>query len=235
MRASALRFLSLVLILTGILLVADAVVTLVWQEPLSSLLAKRSQDRLAGQLDKLERATLQPAEAQQLKALPDTRRRMAYAARQLQKNTPDGGAIGRIEMPTLHKSYVVVNGDDPDDLRKGPGAYPDTPLPGRGGTTAIAGHRTTYLAPFRDIDQLKRGDTITLKMPYGRFTYRVEGHQIVKPTDVGVVKPVGYERLVLTACHPLYSAAERIVVSARLIRTVPSQRIADVGPASTGR
>jgi sortase A len=120
-------------------------------------------------------------------------------------------------------------------LRTGPGAYPDTPLPGGGGTTAIAGHRTTYLAPFRDIDKLKRGDAIELEMPYGRFTYSVQGHEIVDPSDVGVVKPVGYERLVLTACHPLYSAAERIVVSARLTRVVPTQQIADTEPATNGR
>jgi sortase A len=230
-----LRFLSLVLILTGTLLMADAVVTLVWQEPLSALMAKRSQSQLSGQLHELERATLQPAEAQQLKALPDIRKRLAYAARRLQETTPNGDAIGRIQMPTIHKSYVMVNGDDEGDLRKGPGAYPDTPLPGRGGTTAVAGHRTTYLAPFRDINQLKRGDTVVLKMPYGTFTYAVQGQQIVQPTDVGVIRPVGYERLVLTACHPLYSAAERIVVSARLIRTQPSQRIADVGSASGRR
>ena len=224
----ALRFLSTVLMLAGALLLADAVLTVVWQEPVSALMAKRSQAQLSGQLDDRERQLLQPAEVQALRALPDTQRRLAYAARRLQEQTPVGDAIGRIEMPTIGKSFVVVAGDDPDALRKGPGAYPQTPLPGRGGTTAIAGHRTTYLAPFRDIDDLHRGDEIHLKMPYGRFTYRVQGQQIVKPTQVSVIDPVGYERLVLTACHPLYSAAERIVVSARLIRVVPSQRIADV-------
>jgi sortase A len=232
---SALRFLSTVLIMAGVLLVADAVLTVVWQEPVSALLAQRSQDKLAGQLDKTERLLLKPAELQALQALPDTQRRLAYAARRLQENTPQGDAIGRIEMPTIDKSYVVVAGDDADDLRKGPGAYPETPLPGRGGTTAIAGHRTTYLAPFRNIDKLHRGDEVRLRMPYGRFIYRVQGQQIVQPTDLSVIKPVGYERLVLTACHPLYSAAERIVVSARLIRTEPSQRIADVETPANSR
>jgi len=87
------------------------------------------------------------------------------------------------------------------------------------GTTAIAGHRTTYLAPFRHIDALRRGDVIVLDMPYGRFTYTVEGHRIVGPTDLGVIDPVGYDRLVLSACTPLYSAAQRIVVFARLTST----------------
>lgn len=232
---SGLRFLSTVLIMAGILLLADAVLTVVWQEPVSSFLAKRSQDKLAGQLEDTERRALQPAELSQLRALPDTQRRVAFAARSLQDQTPVGDAVGRIRMPTLDASYVVVAGDDAAALRKGPGAYPDTPLPGRGGTTAIAGHRTTYLAPFRHIDQLKRGDEVELQMPYGRFVYRVQGQQIVDPSNVSVVKPVGYERLVLTACHPLYSAAERIVVSARLIRLIPSQRISDVERASSRR
>lgn len=225
---TGLRFLSTVLILAGILFVADAVVTFVWQEPVSALLAKRSQDHLAGQLRETERQMLQPADLRALQALPDTQRRLAYAARRLQEQTPLGDAVGRIEMPTLGKSFVVVAGDDPAELRKGPGAYPDTPLPGRGGTTAIAGHRTTYLAPFRAIDDLHRGDAIELRMPYGRFTYAVQGQEIVQPSDLSVIQPVGYERLVLTACHPLYSAAKRIVVSARLVRVVPAQRIADV-------
>jgi sortase A len=232
---SGLRLLSTVLIMAGILLLADAVLTVVWQEPVSSFLAKRSQDKLAGQLEDTERRALQPAELSQLRALPDTQRRVAFAARRLQEQTPVGDAVGRIRMPSLDASYVVVAGDDAAALRKGPGAYPDTPLPGRGGTTAIAGHRTTYLAPFRHIDQLKRGDEVELQMPYGRFVYRVQGQQIVDPSNVSVVEPVGYERLVLTACHPLYSAAERIVVSARLIRLIPSQRISDVERASSRR
>ena len=85
----------------------------------------------------------------------------------------------------------------PDDLR-GPGIYDQVPFPGAPGTTAIAGHRTTYLAPFRHIDRLKRGDAITIEMPYGRFSYEVEKRRIVAPTEVSVVKRVGFDRLVLS-------------------------------------
>jgi len=88
-------------------------------------------------------------------------------------------------------------------------------MPGKGGTVGVAGHRTTYLAPFRKIDKLVRGDRIVLEMPYGEFGYRVEKTRIVSPTATEVKRRVGYERLVLTACHPLYSAAQRIVVFAR--------------------
>jgi len=113
---------------------------------------------------------------------------------------------------------VFVEGTAAPDLRRGPGHYPATPLPGQRGTVAIAGHRTTYGAPFHDVDQLRRGDRIELDMPYGRFTYRVERLRIVKPTAVEVTDAVGYDRLVLSACHPLYSAAQRIIVFARLER-----------------
>ncbi len=86
---------------------------------------------------------------------------------------------------------------------------------------AIAGHRTTYLAPFRHIDALKPGDRILVKMPYAQFTYTVQYHRIVPPTALWVTKNVGYDRLVLSACNPLYSAAQRIIVFARLSNVVP--------------
>jgi sortase A len=124
--------------------------------------------------------------------------------------------MGRIVMPAIGVSEVFVEGTGAGDLRRGPGHYPATPLPGERGTVAIAGHRTTYGAPFRDIDDLERGDRIELRMPYGRFAYRVERTRIVPPTEVSVTARVAYDRLVLSACHPLYSAAERIVVFARL-------------------
>jgi sortase A len=129
-----------------------------------------------------------------------------------------GDAIGEIDMPAIDKSAYIVEGTDTDDLRKGPGHYHDTPMPGDHGTVAIAGHRTTHGAPFRNIDKLKRGDRIILELPYGRFVYRVEKTQIVEPTALWVTDRVGYDRLVLSACHPLYSAAQRLIVFARFVR-----------------
>ena len=85
-----------------------------------------------------------------------------------------------------------------------------------GQTVGIAGHRTTYLAPFRFINELHRGDRIYVTMPYGKFTYVVQKQQIVQPTDVWVVNNVGYDRLVLSACNPIYSASQRIIVFAKL-------------------
>jgi sortase A len=96
-------------------------------------------------------------------------------------------------------------------------------MPGDRGTTAIAGHRTTYGAPFRHIDELKKGDKITLDLPYGRFVYHVEKLKIVDDQDLSVLKRVGYDRLVLSACHPLYSAAQRIIAFSRLVRKEPAR------------
>ena len=113
---------------------------------------------------------------------------------------------------------MFVEGTGAGDLRKGPGHYPATPLPGQRGTVAIAGHRTTYGAPFHDIDDLDAGDRIEVEMPYGLFHYRVERTRIVEPTATWVTRRVDHDQLVLSACHPLYSAAKRIIVFARLVR-----------------
>jgi len=230
---TTLRALSTVLIVSGTLLIADAAATVAWQEPLSALLGRINQDKAAGQLKQLERAGPTPLEQRALRALPDVSRRVAFLARSLKRRASEGQGVGRIVIPHIGASFVVVKGTSAGDLRKGPGIYSQTPFPGAPGTVAIAGHRTTYLAPFRHIDDLRRRDTIMLKMPYATLTYAVEGTKIVQPTDLAVIKRVGYDRLVLTACHPLYSAAQRIVVFARLMRTEPTG--AALGQPSAGR
>jgi sortase A len=214
----ALRALSTVMIVAGVILLADAGVTLIWQEPVSAVYARVQQDRLSDQLEQIERAPLEPAEQRALDKIPDPARRLAFRARALERRLEPGDPMGRIVMPSIGVSEVFVEGTDAGDLRTGPGHYPQTPLPGERGTVAIAGHRTTYGAPFRDVDQLGRGDRIELRMPYGRFTYRVERTRIVEPTETSVIDRVDHDRLVLSACHPLYSAAQRIIVFARLER-----------------
>lgn len=138
-----------------------------------------------------------------------------------------GEALARIRIPKIGVDKVVVEGVTVDDLRKGPGHYRSTPQPGHPGNSAIAGHRTTYGAPFGDIDKLVPGDLITVETLHGTWTYEVlpapddpaSGHFIVAPEDVWVLDDVGDNRLTLTACHPKYSAAQRIIVSARLRET----------------
>ena len=218
---------SSVLLVVGLLLLADAVTTLVWQEPVSAVYAKLQQGRLNHDLATLEGTEPTATDRKVLSHLPGLDRKLAYAARVLDRRTDDGQPLGRISLPSIGVSAVVVAGTDTAALRRGPGHYPGTPLPGARGTVAIAGHRTTYGAWFRRLDQLNTGDKITLTMPYGRFTYAVERRRIVLPTDTWVTHRVGYDRLVLSACHPLYSAAKRIVVFARLVATKPrSERLA---------
>jgi len=221
----ALRALSSVLIVTGVLLVLDAVLTVVWQEPITAIYGKVHQDQLGGDLNKLNRAPLSQAERSALHALHSNQQRIAFLARSMRRHVRDGHAIGRLKIPHIHANFVMVEGTDGAALRKGPGHYPETPLPGMPGTVGVAGHRTTYLAPFNKLDKLRKGDAVRLEMPYATVTYRVERTRIVKPTALWVTKPVGYDRLVMTACHPKYSAAERIAVFARESSAVISARI----------
>jgi sortase A len=224
----ALRAISTVLIVAGVLMIADAGITLAWQEPVSALLARIEQNKLSGELDRIEQRGPTRVQRRVLAALASQRRRVQFLAREARRTAQTGDPLGRIAIPQIGADFVVVQGTDSASLRKGPGHYPSTTFPGLSGTVAIAGHRTTYLAPFRRVDDLRHGDPIVLTMPYGRFTYLVERTQIVKPTALWVTRDVGYQRLVLSACNPLYSAAQRIIVFARLARVVP--RGAAVGP-----
>jgi sortase A len=211
-----LRLVSSVLIVVGVLLLADVVATLVWQEPVSAVYARVQQARLADRLEEMERQPVSAVERRVLERLPAGRPRLGFAARRLLQRVEDGAPVGRIRAARIGLDDVVVHGTGTGDLRQGPGHYPDTPLPGARGTVAVAGHRTTYGAPFRRLDRLDRGDRIEMLMPYGRFAYAVERTRIVEPTATWVTRRIRHDRLVLTACHPLYSAAQRIVVFARL-------------------
>jgi sortase A len=209
-----------VLITSGALLIVDSIVTVAWQEPISALVAGRAQAQLRHQLGPLQQ--LAAGDERSLKSVSSQPQRLAALADRERARVKPGHALGRIRLPSLNRSYVVVQGTSTASLRKGPGHYPTSPLPGEQGTVAIAGHRTTYLAPFRTIDKLRPNDQVVLQMPYGRFTYLVQETRIVKPTAVWVTRPVGYQRLILSACHPLYSAASRIVVFAKLAHVQPS-------------
>ncbi len=220
--ARALRAVAVLLVVAGALALIDAVVTLVWQEPITALYAMLQQDHLRGDLRKVESAAPTPVERRTLASLPDERARIAFLAGELERHAGNGAAVGRIVIPRVGASYVVVKGTDTEDLISGPGIYPETSFPGIPGTTAIAGHRTTYLAPFREINFLKPGNRILLNMPYAHFTYTVTGQRVVSPNDVrAAVSEVGYSRLVLSACTPVFSAEKRLLVYARLTRTVP--------------
>lgn len=214
--------LSWVLIIAGVLLLADAAATLLWQEPLTAVVAVIKRGEIDQRLLSPRTNPLSPPDRRTLAALRSVQARTAFLATRELHQVGAGEALGRIVVPRIGLNVIVVQGTDSTSLEKGPGHYPTTALPGLGQTVAIAGHRTTYLAPFRHLDALRPGDQISVRMPYGRFLYTVQYHRIVSPAAWWVTRNVGYDRLVLSACNPLYSAAQRIVVFARLSNLRPS-------------
>jgi sortase A len=219
----AVYILAVALITAGVVVLVDVGATLLWQEPISSLYASVRQHSASSALSDLDRDFPAPADRRAIRDVRGKERKVRILARRFARQVNDGQAIGRIVIPGIDLNIVVIQGTSTGDLIQGPGHYPSTPFPGLPGTAAIAGHRTTYLAPFRHLDSLHGGNRIELQMPYATLDYRVQRTKVVQPTDLGILRPKGYQRLVLTACHPLYSAAERIVAFARL------ERIASVG------
>lgn len=206
------------LITAGLVVLADAGLTVVWQEPLSAAYGSLKQGQAEDELNELEAEYPTPKDLAAVAGVSGDPARARILADRFEPRMEDGEAIGRIEIPRIDLDIVVVQGTDTASLQKGPGHYKATSIPGQPGTVAIAGHRTTYLAPFRKINEIEDGDEIRIEMPYGAFTYVTEKHEIVDPGQVEIIEPVGYERLVLTACHPLYSAAQRYAVFAKLSR-----------------
>ncbi len=128
---------------------------------------------------------------------------------------PTGDAVAIVDIPKIGVHQAVVEGTGVADLRKGPGHYPSTSLPGEAGNVAIAGHRTTYGAPFGQLDDLSVGDVVRLVTRRGRFRYEVVGHKVVSPSDTRALAPTADNRITLTTCHPRFSAGQRLIVVAR--------------------
>ena len=217
-REKLMRAVPIMLLVVGALLLAEAAITVLWKEPISALLTASGQGALGDDLEKMEEQAAAEA-AKNRKQMVKYQRR---AAVKLNRDAGTSEALGRLRINKIGLNMVVVQGVDEEvSLKKGPGHYPQTPLPGQKGnwTVGIAGHRTTYDAPFRRINELKRGNKIIFTLPYGRFTYSIEKTRIV---DAGYQKafvPHGKDMIVLTACHPLYSAAQRILVYGKLTKT----------------
>lgn len=141
-----------------------------------------------------------------------------------------GDPIARIRIESIGTDFIMLQGVDLKWLKEGPGHFPQTPFPGEPGNVAVAGHRTTYKAPFNRIDELVPGDVISVQTVQGTFTYLVDahidpsngetaGHFIVSPNDLWILDQTGDNRLTLMACHPEFTAAQRIVVTATLAST----------------
>ena len=207
----------------GTVAFADAAVTVAWQEPVGAIRASAEQHTLDAQLATLRTrflSTARAARGQEAAASSARSLRLARArsARRLDEGTAEGSALGRLRIARLGLSLVFVQGTAGASLAKAPGHYAGTVLPGQRGTVGLAGHRTTHGAPFRHIDRLRTGDRIRLAMPYGEYEYVVQRSQIVSPDRAEVLRTAHSDQLVLTACHPVWSARQRIVVTARLVR-----------------
>jgi sortase A len=207
-------------LVVGLLVVADGVLTIAWQEPITAIMQSRDQAALRSDLGDLQ-ATFAAAPKLQRES---EQRRIERQAGALLDARPAGAALGSIRIPRIGLKSVFVESTGHDALTKGPGHYKGTTLPGLPGTVGLAGHRTTYGAPFRHVDNLAKGTPIEVRMPYGRFIYRVVGTQITTPDDAAALRSrvTGAHLLVLTACHPLYSAAKRIVVTAHQTYAAPA-------------
>jgi sortase A len=118
-------------------------------------------------------------------------------------------------------NMILVNGTDHETLKKGPGRDLRTFMPGENRLVYIAGHRTTYLAPFSHIDRLRAGDRVTIEVPYATFVYTVTHHRIVEATDLSVLRSPRHEVVELQACHPRFFASHRYIAYARLTRVEP--------------
>jgi len=145
----------------------------------------------------------------------------------------DGAPVGVLRIPKIGLDKVIVEGTTTDDLRQGPGHYTGTPLPGEQGNAAIAGHRTTYGAPFYNLDLLAAGDSIDVTTVQGAFTYRVTRTVVVNPGDTSVVANTSTPELTLTTCNPRFSASQRLVVHAELT-TTPAPTVAPPKKAPAG-
>lgn len=147
-----------------------------------------------------------------------------------------GGLIGRISIPSIGLSKFVVAGVRLSDLKKGPGLFAGSPLPGQLGNVAIAGHRTTYGAPFGRIDEIHDGDVISLESDNGKFTYIVKGEpRIIAASDIAVARTTDptTATLTLVSCHPKWTASQRIIVVATLDSSIaPTQATPLASPTS---
>ena len=150
-------------------------------------------------------------------------------ARQFRSTDPEGEpprpvpgrGLAILRIRRIDLDAVVVEGVGLEDLKKGPGHYPTTPIPGERGNVGIAGHRTTYGKPFWSLDELVVGDEILLRTSEGEFVYEVRWKRVVLPSQGEVLDPTGRPSLTLTTCEPRFSAARRLIVRAVQVRGPP--------------
>jgi sortase A len=221
---TAFRWLGTTLIVSGVLVLAWVVLVWQWQDPFTALYTKWEQRELRSEYAHKVAEYRSPrvvAHSKKKRDLAAYELSIAAAARRYRHSLHEGDPIGRIKVPRLGLNMIFVNGTDTDTLKKGPARDLQSYLPGEGRLIYVAGHRTTYLAPFSNIDQLRPGDPVTLELPYGVFTYRITGHRIVDANDLSVLRSHGRELLALQACHPRFFATHRYIAYAKPVSVRP--------------
>ena len=214
------RILGTLMIVAGVGALAWAVTVWQWQDPFTAALNKLEQRELAQDFER------RVEEGQGRAIVVDTsaaevRESLPRAAAAWRQRSRRGDAIARLRIPALGVSEIVVNGTDTGSLKRGPGRYLGAGMPGEGELVYIAGHRTTYGAPFSRIDRLQQGDRIYLELPYATIEYTITGNRIVPASQLSVLKSKGVEQLVLQACHPRFFASHRYLADAKPVRVTP--------------
>jgi len=207
----------------GVLTLVWVVVVWRWQDPFTAIQTYFSQKHLRSTYAQRS-ATFERKLPSKPAANPAAAwRQAATAANAYSSTLTTGGPVGRLKIGRIGLDIYVVQGTDHESLKKGPGHYTGSALPGQGRLIYIAGHRTTYLAPFAHINDIRDGDYMTLEVPYGTFEYRATRHYVVRSDDLAVLENRGREILRLQACHPRFFATHRYIVDADLVAFTPAR------------
>jgi sortase A len=213
--------LGTLLLVIGVGILAWAATVYLWKDPFTTAYTAYEQRKLESALDRrfdawkpARRPTRKPV-AQPSEPAPLPRDDVRREARRFRLASDHGEAVAKLTIPRLGLDVVLVNGTSSGDLRRGPGRHLETFMPGERQLVYVAGHRTTYGAPFSDIDRLREGDTIAVDLPYASIEYEVTERRIVDDNDLSVLESQGREELVLQACHPRFFASQRYLVYAR--------------------
>ena len=216
--------LGTLILVIGLGVLAWSATVYLWKDPFTTAYTAYEQRRLETNLDRqFEQWVPSPKPTKPVKppkndVSPPRKADVRREARRYRLASEEGDAVARLEVPRLHLNAVIVNGTSSGDLRRGPGRHLESSMPGERQLVYVAGHRTTYGAPFSDIDKLRAGDSIFLELPYASLEYKVMSHRVVDDNDLSVLQSRGREELVLQACHPRFFASDRYLVYARPIR-----------------
>jgi sortase A len=215
-----LRISGTALAAAGVLAAVWAFSVWKWQDPFTALFTSQQQRQLETVFEK-ETVAYRPPILEKRAPIRVQRQAVRKAARRYRASLASGDVVGRLVVPRLGLRAMVVNGTDSATLTRGPGRYAKSYVPGEGELVYIAGHRTTYGAPFAQIQRLEPGDPVSLELPYGTFDYRVSKSVVVPADDLGRLRSTGLEVIALQACHPRFFATQRYIVYAKPVRVHP--------------